>query len=108
MPEDSAFTTNVGKWDAAYRNLTLATSKFYSDATTYLMAAAFLADIDEVEDWGCGGGGFRKFCISPRYIGLDGSKTPHADKIVDLCTYRSSTTGIMMRHILEHNYEWEK
>jgi hypothetical protein len=81
---------------------------FYADSTTYLMAAAFLADVEEVEDWGCGGGGFRRFCISPRYIGLDGSKTPYADKIVDLCTYRSTAAGIMMRHILEHNYEWEK
>jgi hypothetical protein len=61
-----------------------------------------------VEDWGCGGGGFRRFCLSPRYIGLDGSKTPFADKIVDLCTYSLIAPGIMMRHILEHNYEWER
>jgi hypothetical protein len=27
----------------------------YANAVTYLMAAAFLADVDEVEDWGCGG-----------------------------------------------------
>src|SRR5262245_10132328 len=36
------------------------------------------------------------------------SKTPFADKIVDLCTYRSNAPGILMRHILEHNYDWEK
>jgi hypothetical protein len=80
----------------------------YANAVTYLMAAAFLADVDEIEDWGCGGGGFRRFCLSRRYVGLDGSKTPFADKIVDLCTYRSNAPDIMMRHVLEHNYDWEK
>ena len=80
----------------------------YANAVTYLMAAAFLADVDEVEDWGCGGGGFRRFCLSRRYIGLDGSRTPFADKIVDLCTYSSNVPGIMMRHLLEHNYDWER
>jgi hypothetical protein len=102
--------SNVGKWDGWYRNLSAANqgAVLYGDAVTYLMAAAFLADVAEVEDWGCGGGGFRHFCVSPRYVGLDGSKTPFADKIVDLCSYRSTAPGIMMRHVLEHNYEWEK
>jgi hypothetical protein len=102
--------SNVGKWDGWYRNLSVANQGpiMYANAATYLIAAAFLADVDEVEDWGCGGGGFRRFCLSPRYIGLDGSRTPFADKIVDLCTHSSNAPGIMMRHILEHNYEWEK
>jgi hypothetical protein len=72
------------------------------------MAAAFLADIDTVEDWGCGRGSFRQFCISPNYIGIDGSKTPFADKIVDLCTYKSTAPAILIRHVLEHNYNWEQ
>jgi hypothetical protein len=106
-----AGSTNVGKWDNVYRNMFLVDNRgpaFYADAVTYLMAAAFLADVEEVEDWGCGGGGFRRFCLSPRYVGLDGSKTPFADKTVDLCTYSSSVDGIMMRHLLEHNYAWDK
>jgi hypothetical protein len=103
-------TSNVGKWDGWYANLSVSNQGpvLYANAVTYLMAAAFLADVDEVEDWGCGGGGFRRFCLSPRYIGLDGSKTPFADKTVDLCTYSSKVPGIMMRHLLEHNYDWEK
>jgi hypothetical protein len=103
-------TSNVGKWDGWYANLSVSNQGpvLYANAVTYLMAAAFLADVDEVEDWGCGGGGFRRFCLSPRYIGLDGSRTPFADKIVDLCTYSSKVPGIMMRHLLEHNYDWEK
>jgi hypothetical protein len=84
MLENKILTGNVGKWDAIYRDLSVTTPLTYADAVTYLMAAAFLADVDEVEDWGCGVGGFRKFCISPRYVGLDGSKTPFADKIVDV------------------------
>jgi hypothetical protein len=105
---EKTLSTNVGKWDDSYRKLSGDAPALYADAVTYLMAAAFLADVDEVEDWGCGAGGFRMFCVNPGYVGLDGSKTPFADKIVDLCTYRSSAAGILMRHILEHNYEWEK
>ncbi|MGB7886409.1 MAG: hypothetical protein WBL55_08300, partial [Xanthobacteraceae bacterium] len=93
--------SNIGKWDSAYSNLSAAAPVMYADPVTYLMAAAYFADVEEVEDWGCGGGAFRTFCLSPRYVGLDGSKTPFADKIVDLCIYRSNAKGIMMRHILE-------
>jgi hypothetical protein len=106
----SSTSSNVGKWDAWYAPLSSAADegpRLYGDMTTYLIGAAFLADVDEVEDWGCGAGGFRRFCLA-KYIGLDGSRTPFADKTVDLCTYRSTANGIMMRHILEHNYQWEK
>jgi hypothetical protein len=88
----ASHANNVGKWDSWYANLSVSNQGpvLYANAVTYLMAAAFLADVDEIEDWGCGGGGFRRFCLSRRYVGLDGSKTPFADKIVDLCTYRSN------------------
>lgn len=72
---------------------------------TYRRAAAFLTDVTEVEDWGCGAGGFKRFC-RPRYVGVDGSKTPFADRVVDLCTYTSRVEGIMMRHVIEHSYLW--
>jgi hypothetical protein len=99
--------SNLGKWDDWYKNLSPATpSAFrYADTVTYLIAAAFTADMEEVEDWGCGAGGFKRFCRG-RYIGIDGSKTPFADKIVDLCAYTSSVDGIVIRHVLEHNYNW--
>jgi hypothetical protein len=100
--------SNVGKWDNWYRDLSAdKDAPLYGDATTYLMAATFLADVSEVEDWGCGRGGFRHFCLT-NYIGVDGSKTPFADKIVDLCAYSSVAEGILIRHILEHNFQWEK
>lgn len=101
--------TNVGKWDDWYKNMSSdSPSSFrYADTATYLMAAAFMADVAEVEDWGCGAGGFKRYCRG-RYIGIDGSKTPFADKIVDLCAYTSSVDGIVIRHVLEHNYDWEQ
>lgn len=96
---------NTAKWDSIYRNLT--EERLWGDETTYRLAAEYFADVDVVEDWGCGSGGFRHFCKT-RYIGIDGSNTPFADKIVDLCNYTSSADGILLRHVLEHNVEWEK
>ena len=107
MTAATSQSSNVGKWNAWYDGLSRTHAPImYADAATYLAAGAFLADAAEVEDWGCGGGGFRQFCLT-KYVGLDGSNTPFADKIVDLCTYRSTAPGIMLRHVLEHNYEWE-
>jgi hypothetical protein len=99
--------SNVGKWDEWYKGTSTSDMGAfrYGDTETYRLAAAFLADMEEVEDWGCGLGGFKRFCLT-KYIGVDGSKTPIADKIVDLCKYRSSVDGIMMRHVLEHNPDW--
>jgi hypothetical protein len=96
---------NTAKWDPVYRNLT--EERLWGDETTYRLAAEYLADVDVVEDWGCGSGGFRFFCKT-EYIGIDGSATPFADKVVDLCSYTSSADGILLRHVLEHNVEWEK
>ena len=101
--------SNIGKWDDWYKDLKPGDENIalYGDATTYRLAAAFMAELDEVEDWGCGKGGFRLFCQG-RYKGVDGSHTPYADVIADLATYRSSAQGILLRHVLEHNYQWEE
>jgi hypothetical protein len=77
----------------------------YGDTVTYRMAAAFMVDIEVIEDWRCGAGGFRSF-YSGKYIGIDGSRTPFADRIVDLCNYESNVDGILIRQVLEHNYQW--
>lgn len=105
MPRNS----NLGKWDGWYAGLTSDDMGAfrYGDTETYEMAAEFLSDMSTVEDWGCGAGGFKRFC-KPPYIGIDGSHTPFADKIVDLSEYKSSVDSVMMRHVLEHNYEWER
>jgi hypothetical protein len=105
MVNTSKPSSNVGKWDEWYKNLQRAS--LYGDTVTYRLAAAFLADVTEVEDWGCGGGGFKSFCRA-RYVGVDGSKTPFADRVVDLTTYTSRVEGIVMRHVIEHNYSWKE
>ena len=97
----------LGKWDNWYKGLKKEGDLFYGEMETYYMAAELLSDIKTVEDWGCGVGGFKKF-YKGKYIGIDGSKTPFTDKIADLRKYTSKVDGILMRHVLEHNYDWEK
>src|SRR5665213_2393727 len=110
-PEDHQSQTNAGKWDRSYARLkgdgAEGVKTKYGAATTYQIAGAFLAGCAEVEDWGCGRATFRPYCAGT-YIGVDGSRTPYADKIAELGTYRSSVDGILLRHVLEHNYNWPK
>ena len=78
----------------------------YGDTNTYTLAANFLKDCQDVEDWGCGAGGFLRF--RPDAIGVDGSDTKFAiNRNVDLKTYKSSCDGVHIRHVLEHNYNWD-
>lgn len=95
----------LGKWDGWYEGVDTIGSFRYGNTVTYQLAADFLSDIKEVEDWGCGTGGFKRL-YKGKYTGLDGSANPFVDKVVDLRTYRSKVDGIMMRHVLEHNYDW--
>src|SRR4051812_20430586 len=98
--------TSIGKWDNSYKNLNSAPdSALYGNTITYRIAADFLADCESVEDWGVGTGGFLNFM--PDAIGIDGSNTPFAQVIADLATYKSNPEGVHMRHVLEHNYDWQ-
>lgn len=97
--------SNVGKWKRNYEGLS--EIKTYADETSYKLAAEFLSDVAEVEDWGCGSGGFRLFCKAA-YIGVDGTENPFVDKVVDLAAYTSNPEGILLRHVLEHNPAWKK
>ena len=107
-PAEHDAEVNFGKWDRVYKLLQVAPrGMVYGNATTYYIAAAFLTGCSEIEDWGCGAGGFRQFCPG-EYIGVDGSRTPFANKLVELTTYRSNVEGILLRHVLEHNYNWPK
>jgi hypothetical protein len=81
----------------------------YGDETTYKKAMAFLDGPWIIEDWGCGTAWAKKFVMRGRYIGIDGSWSMHCDMIADLRTYKSgSAGGILMRHILEHNFDWKQ
>lgn len=96
----------LGKWDRWYKNIKNIGSFRYGNTITYQLAADFLRDIPEVEDWGCGTGGFKRL-YKGKYTGIDGSSNPFVDKVADLREYRSDVDGIIMRHVLEHNYDWE-
>lgn len=98
--------TNVGRWESWYAAVT--EPEAYGDTVTYRLGADWLADCPLVEDWGCGKGWLRQFVPAARYRGIDGSRSPFADDVVDLATYRSSVPGIFMRHVLEHNYDWRR
>jgi len=99
------------KWNDIYKNLTVIDTYRYGNTITYELGYYFLKDCNKIEDWGCGVGGFKtKFTKEDlnKYIGVDGSKTPFADIKTDLTKYISNIDGIFMRHVLEHNYEWEQ
>jgi hypothetical protein len=100
--------SNVSKWDNWYKELGNEPSSYkYSETESYKIAANFLKELDVVEDWGVGGGGFLNHL--PSAIGVDGSDTPFAHKkFIDLCNYVSKVNGVHLRHVLEHNYEWKQ
>ena len=95
----------LNKWNKWYKDTK--TIKSFGDKRTYKLATDFLADMEEVEDWGCGAGGFKQF-YKGKYLGIDGTKTPFVDKVADLRGYRSEVDGILIRHVLEHNYDWQE
>lgn len=93
-----------GKWDYSQVR---APKRYGNDNITYKKAMKFLADCKEVEDWGCGTAYARKFCRT-KYIGIDGSGSKFIDKVEDLKEYASDVEGILLRHVLEHNIDWER
>lgn len=97
--------SNLNKWNEWY--VGIENPEPYGDTETYQMGAAFLWNCETVEDWGCGKGWFRNF-RKDGYIGIDGTWSKFADRHEDLEEYRSHPEGIFMRHVLEHNYGWEK
>jgi hypothetical protein len=100
----------MNKWNNWYKNLDVKNPVAFGDTVTYQKGYNFLKTCGAVEDWGCGAGGFKRFFTSdfPKYIGVDGSVTPFSDIKADLTVYKSKVEGIFMRHIIEHNYEWNK
>lgn len=85
-----------------------ATPQFpYGDETSYRKGVEFLDGPWIIEDRGCGTAWARRFVKRGRYIGIDGSWSMHCDQVADLRTYRSSADAVLMRHILEHSYDWK-
>lgn len=96
----------LGKWDSWYKDIKEPTHHKYGNTKTYHYAAGFLVDMPVIEDWGCGTGGLRRY-RKTGYVGVDGSKNPFVDVVADLREYTSDVDGIVLRHVLEHNYDWK-
>lgn len=80
----------------------------YGDETSYHKAMEYLDGPHVIEDWGSGTSWAKRFVKRGRYIGIDGSRSMHCDLVADLRMYRSTADAILIRHILEHNWEWKK
>lgn len=102
-PTEAYMREMSGRWDYTGRH-----QDSYGDDTTYEIGMEFL-DLPgaQIEDWGCGLTYARKFVKNAEYIGVDGSASRWTDKNVDLCRYRSEVDCIFLRHVLEHNPNWE-
>lgn len=99
--------TNVGKWDRWFALLGPDWEPF-GQTETYELAATWLKPCALVADWGCGKGWMRHHIKRDRYYGVDGSRSPFADEIADLADYHRESPGIVLRHVLEHDYRWER
>lgn len=99
--------SNLGKWNKWYCMLQKNGPEAYGVSDTYQLGADWLQDCSVIEDWGCGKGWFSKFVPEYKYIGIDGSHSPFAVRVVDLVNYQSNVPGIFMRHVIEHDYEWK-
>lgn len=96
----------AGAWDEYYS--TISGQLSYGTEESYFIPGVWLGGLNEVEDWGCGLGFAKRFLPHTRYIGIDGSPNPHVDVVTDLRFYRSAAEGILLRHVLDHNWCWEQ
>ena len=74
---------------------------------TYRKAIEFLDGPGLLEDWGCGTTYAKKFVKTATYVGVDSSPSKFNDVTDTLSTRYSFPDFILMRHVLEHNYNWK-
>lgn len=105
-------STNLGKWDRWHGLVT--EREPFVDTPTYELGLDWLVvdgDCETIEDWGCGRGWFghllAKRAPMVRLGEIDGSASPFAEIVVDLVEWRSVCDGIFMRHVVEHDPQWE-
>lgn len=108
MGEPDKTTDWSHQWPRLYAD-TIMPMRYGGDDITYRRAGAYLSGPGLVEEWGCGTTYAKQFVGAP-YRGVDGA--PNAAKFgavtADLRTYRSEVPKILMRHVLEHNWEWRE
>jgi hypothetical protein len=79
--------------------------RYGGDDTSYIRAGLYLSGPGLVEDWGCGTTYARRFIGAP-YWGVDGCVSKFTDEQADLAVARKPVPKILMRHALEHNWNW--
>lgn len=75
---------------------------------TYRKAIAFLDGPGVLEDWGCGTAYAKQFVKQATYVGVDSSPSRFNDVTETLSTRSSRPEAILLRHVLEHNFNWDK
>jgi len=80
----------------------------YGAEETYRLAAEWLKDCATVADWGGAAGCFRDYLpASVEYTLVDGTVQSAEQVLANLTTYRESSDGILLRHVLDNTHEWE-
>lgn len=80
----------------------------YLGDDTYVKAIEWLDGPGILEDWGCGTAYAKKFVGQAKYVGVDFSPSKFNDLTHDLRFYKSQADFILMRHVLEHNWNWKR
>lgn len=101
-------TITIGAWNKWYAKTTKPLRM--GNVITYREAIAFLDQPGfTIEDWGGGTGFARQLVRNGAYKVIDGSQNSIVEGLIvdDLTTRRCSVDCIMIRHVLEHNENWQ-
>lgn len=103
-------TTDWAKqWGYLYKDVPEANNIRYGGAFSYEIAGAYLSGPGAVHDWGCGTMHARGYIFADGYQGFDGADAVErlGGKKVDFRTFNPQPVSkALMRHVLEHNWEW--
>lgn len=95
--------SNVGRWSG------WATSEpvQLGPLDSYQKLVEWLDGYGDIADWGGGTGLAARFVRESAYRVIDGSLSLANTELIDLADCTSVSDCIMMRHVLEHNYNWQ-
>lgn len=80
----------------------------YGELDTYQRMADGLRDCQTIEDWGGGLGKLRTYLTHhQQYLLVDGCPSDFVDVVQSLEERHSQVDGVALRHVLEHNHNWE-
>jgi hypothetical protein len=99
-------TSNLNKWDCIYRVHKAGDYTPYGSPLTYNKAAEWLKDCALIEDWGAGRAFFSTCFPKGKVVSIDATPNGNLDKVADMEVYGSRVPGILIRHMLCHNYGW--